>query len=142
VPSELSQFKGSVHFSLHFERTVNRDNTISFQNLSLQIEPVRFRATLTGCNVVVHQHLDGTLTITNGPHRLGHYTAQGVALLRSIWRHAGLWKRCGLEKSQSRVFHFAWKSLKLRGIPTFPQPRLRLVNSETGHIMCYENRTF
>jgi transposase len=67
-------------FSLQFERTVNRDNTVSFQNLSLQIEPVRFRATLAGCNVVVHQHLDGTLSITHGPHRIGHYTAQGVAL--------------------------------------------------------------
>jgi len=67
-------------FSLQFERTVNRDNTISFQNLSLQIEPVRFRATLAGCNVVVHQHLDRTLSITHGPHRLGHYTAQGAAI--------------------------------------------------------------
>jgi len=67
-------------FSLQFARTVNRDNTVSFQNLSLQIEPVRFRATLAGCNVVVHQHLDGTLSITHGPHRIGHYTAQGVAL--------------------------------------------------------------
>jgi transposase len=67
-------------FSLQFERTVNRDNTVSFQNLSLQIEPVRFRATLAGGNVVVHQHLDGTLSITHGPHRIGHYTAQGVAL--------------------------------------------------------------
>jgi transposase len=28
-------------FSLQFERTVNRDNTVSFQNLTLQIEPVR-----------------------------------------------------------------------------------------------------
>jgi transposase len=67
-------------FSLQFERTVNRDNTVSFQNLSLQIEPVRFRATLAGCNVMLHQHLDGTLSITHGPHRLGHYTAQGVAI--------------------------------------------------------------
>src|SRR5207253_6688404 len=31
-------------FSLQFERTVNRDNTVSFQNLSLQIEAVRWRA--------------------------------------------------------------------------------------------------
>ena len=30
-------------FSLQFERTVNRDNTVSFQNLTLQIEPVRWR---------------------------------------------------------------------------------------------------
>ena len=28
-------------FSLQFERTVNRDNTVNFQNLTLQIEPVR-----------------------------------------------------------------------------------------------------
>jgi hypothetical protein len=28
-------------FSLQFGRTVNRDNTVSFQNLTLQIEPVR-----------------------------------------------------------------------------------------------------
>ena len=33
-------------FSLQFERSVNRDNTVSFQNLSLQIERVRWRATL------------------------------------------------------------------------------------------------
>ena len=67
-------------FSLQFERMVNRDNTVNFQNLSLQIEPVRWRATLAGCNAVVHQHLDGTLSLTHGPHRVGHYTAQGTAL--------------------------------------------------------------
>ena len=67
-------------FALQYERTVNRDNTVSFQNLSLQIERVRWRATLAGCNVTVHQHLDGTLSLTYGPHRLGRYTAHGVAL--------------------------------------------------------------
>jgi transposase len=67
-------------FSLQFERTVNRDNTVSFQNLALQIEAVRWRATLAGCSVTVHQHLDGTLSITHGPHRLGRYTALGVAI--------------------------------------------------------------
>jgi transposase len=67
-------------FSLQFERTVNRDNTVSFQNLALQIESVSWRATLSGCTVTVHQHLDGTLSLTHGPHRVGHYSAQGVAL--------------------------------------------------------------
>jgi transposase len=67
-------------FALQFERTVNRDNTVSFQNLSLQIERVNWRGTLAGCNVVVHQHLDGTISLTHGPHRLGRFTAQGVAL--------------------------------------------------------------
>src|SRR5208337_4147894 len=67
-------------FALQYERTVNRDNTVSFQNLSLQIERLRWRATLAGCNGTVHQHLDGTMSLTYGPHRLGGYTAQGVAL--------------------------------------------------------------
>jgi hypothetical protein len=36
---------------------VNRDNTVCFENLHLQIEPVRWRATLAGCTVTVDQHL-------------------------------------------------------------------------------------
>jgi len=44
-------------FSLPFERSVNRDNTGDFQNLCLQIERVRWRATLRVPGVV-HQHLD------------------------------------------------------------------------------------
>ena len=67
-------------FSLQFERTVNRDNTVSFQNLQLQIERVHWRGTLAGCNVTVHQHLDGTISLTHGPHRMGRYSPQGVAI--------------------------------------------------------------
>jgi len=63
---------------------VNRDNTVSFQHLSLQIEPVRWRATLAGCTVRVHQHLDGTLTVTHGPQRLGRYSAEGKLLLHKM----------------------------------------------------------
>ena len=56
-------------FSLQFEGTVNRDNTVSFLNLALQLEPVRWRATLAGCTVRVYQHLDGThpRATTTGP---------------------------------------------------------------------------
>lgn len=70
-------------FSLQFQRTVNRDNTVTFQNLTLQIERVSWRGTLAGCQVTVHQHLDGTLSLTHGPHRLGHYTSCGIALTAS-----------------------------------------------------------
>ena len=66
--------------ALQFERTVHRDNTVSFQNLSLQIEAVRWRGSLAGCSVTVHQQLDGTFSLTHGPHRLGRYSAQGAAL--------------------------------------------------------------
>ena len=66
-------------FSLQFERAVNRDNTVSFQHLRLQIEAVRWRASLAGCTVRVHQHLDGTLTLAHGPQLLGRYSDQGNA---------------------------------------------------------------
>ena len=73
-------------FALQFERAVNRDNTVSFQNLSLQLERVGWRATLAGCQVTVHQHLDGTLSLTPGPHRLGGFNPQGEALAQTITR--------------------------------------------------------
>jgi transposase len=68
-------------FSLQWERTVNRDNTVSFQNLRLQIERVSWRGTLAGCSVLVHQHLSGELSLSYGPHTLGRYTAQGEAII-------------------------------------------------------------
>src|SRR6202043_3823549 len=68
-------------FSLQFERTVNRDNTLSFENLTLQIEPVRWRGTLAGCTVMVHQHLDGTLSLSYGPHAFGRYDERGVPIV-------------------------------------------------------------
>src|ERR1700729_790553 len=78
VPCRSRDLEGI--FSLQFERNVNRDNTVSFQNLSLQIERVRWRATLAGCQVVVHQHLNGTLSLTHGPHCLGRYDGGGTPL--------------------------------------------------------------
>ncbi len=67
-------------FSLQFERTVGRDNTVSFQHMALQIDKVSWRGTLAGCTVLVHQHLDDTLSLTHGPRRLGHYSRQGTPI--------------------------------------------------------------
>src|SRR5258705_560516 len=64
-------------FSLQHERVVARDNTVSFANRSFQLERSKLRATLAGCRVTVHEHLDQTLSITFGPHRVGRYTADG-----------------------------------------------------------------
>jgi transposase len=67
-------------FSLQHKRVVNRDNTVQFDNLCLQIEKVQWRGTLAGCTITVHQHLNGTLTLTFGQHLLGRYSAQGKLL--------------------------------------------------------------
>src|SRR5260370_19486894 len=62
-------------------------------------------------------------------------------------RREELWKRRGVEKSERRLSHPAWKSRKVRGIPTFPQLRRRLVKllHRTYHVLqkadiltCYE----
>lgn len=67
-------------FSQRFERTVDMDNTVGFNNLILQLEPVEWRSIMAGCKVIVNQHLDATITLTIGAHRLGHYRAQGKLL--------------------------------------------------------------
>ena len=67
-------------FTQRFERTVDQDNTVSFYNVIMQIEPAVWRGTMAGCKVIIHQHLDQTLTLTIGRHRVGHYSAQGKLL--------------------------------------------------------------
>lgn len=88
-------------FALQSERKVNRDNTVSYQNLTLQIEPVRWRATLSGCTVMVHQHLDESLSVTYGPHRVGRYTAQGEILRAATGALQTVVEKAGQGKAKS-----------------------------------------
>ncbi len=67
-------------FCLQHERVVARDNTVSFARLSLQIERQRWRGTLSGCRVIVYEHLDATLTLGFGAHLVGRYSADGRPL--------------------------------------------------------------
>jgi len=67
-------------FTQRFERTVDRSNTVRFNNLFIQIERAEWRPTMAGCKVIIHQHLDQTLTLTVAGHRVGHYSAQGKLL--------------------------------------------------------------
>lgn len=89
-------------FSLHHERVVARDNTISFANRSWQIERTKLRGTLAGCRVILHQHLDDTFSITFGPHVVGRY---GPAMEMTPPRKATktLASRSGLEKSGQKA---------------------------------------
>jgi transposase len=67
-------------FTQRYERTVDRDNTVSFKNLVMQLERAEWRPTLAGCKVIIHQHLDQTLTLMIAGHRVGHYSAEGKLL--------------------------------------------------------------
>src|SRR5207245_6133249 len=68
-------------FAVQHERVVNRDNTVEIAHRVLQIEQTPWRGTLAGCRVTVYEHLDGTLSVGYGPHRVGRFNAQGVPLL-------------------------------------------------------------
>jgi len=68
-------------FSIQQARTVAGDNTVRLAGRCLQLEAVRWRGRLAGCRVVVHQHLDGTLSVRYGPHVLGRFNQEGIPLL-------------------------------------------------------------
>jgi len=65
-------------FSLQQERTVNGDNTIALDNRVLQIEKTRWRNTLAGCTVTVHEFLNGTLVIRYGPHEVARFAPHAL----------------------------------------------------------------
>src|SRR5437870_1929859 len=71
-------------FSIQIERTDNRDNTVKYKNLTLQIERQVWRRSMEGCRVTVYQHLDGNFTIGYGPQQIGKYTAAGVPLGKKV----------------------------------------------------------
>ena len=68
--------------SIQTERIVNRDNTVKFKNMILQIDRQSFRGTLANCRVMVCEHLDDRVTIAFGPHQVGVFDARGNSLAK------------------------------------------------------------
>src|SRR5437762_9226285 len=64
-------------FTIQTERVVAQDNTVTIGARNWQLEKSRFRSSLAGCTVTIHEHLDGTVSIRYGPHVVGRYTATG-----------------------------------------------------------------
>jgi transposase len=70
-------------FSIQQERTVNRDNTVMLDHRVLQIEKTRWRGTLAGCTVVVHEHLNGELSIRYGPHEVARFQGEEMPIAQA-----------------------------------------------------------
>jgi transposase len=64
-------------FTVQTERIVAKDNTVAIGDRSWQIGKSRFRNTLAGCTVTIHEHLDETVSIRFGPHTVGQFNAEG-----------------------------------------------------------------
>ena len=67
-------------FTVQTERVVGKDNTVAMGARSWQLDQSRFRATLAGTTVTIHQHLDQTVSVRWGPHVVGRFDAEGHAL--------------------------------------------------------------
>lgn len=62
------------------ERTVAKDNTVSFQGVTLQLAAQPGRRSCSGLRVEVRRQLDGSHSIRRGTQLLGSYDAQGRPL--------------------------------------------------------------
>ena len=96
-------------FSIQTERMVNRDNTVRYRNLVLQIDKQQWRSSLEGCRVTVYQHLNGSITIGYGPRQIGVFTSAGQPIGTDQ-------KLCGPASGKGRA------------------PFLK--QKQTGHLMC------
>ena len=70
-------------FSIQTERVVEKDNTVAIRGRSWQIDKTRFRHSLAGTTVTIHEHLDETVSIRFGPHVVGRYSSSGEALIET-----------------------------------------------------------
>jgi transposase len=85
-------------FSIQTERLVNRDNTVKFKNMILQIDRQKFRASLANCRVIVFEHHDRSITIGFGEHEVGRFNESGEPVNRNYGNAASM------ENSKKRRF--------------------------------------
>lgn len=103
-------------FTVQTERVVDKDNTVAIGERRWQIQKIRFRTTLAGCTVTIHEHLDGTISIRYGPHVVGRYRVDGELLTRQGKKAAG---NCGKAEAvetvenQPHVFHRSHRPLEI-----------------------------
>ena len=69
-------------FTVQTERIVAKDNTVGIGERVWQIEKSRFRSTLAGCTVTIHEHLGGRMSLRYGPHVVGRFDSQGRPLAK------------------------------------------------------------
>ena len=77
--SAFVPFAGNLEdiLCIQADRVVNNDNTVRYENRSLQIPADRHRRHYVKARVRVHEYPDGTLAVFHGPRLLARYSAQG-----------------------------------------------------------------
>lgn len=64
-----------------YERTVGKNNCVSFEGLTLQIPKDEFRCHYVKAKVRIHRYVNGQLAIFHGPRKLISYDAKGEQIV-------------------------------------------------------------
>ena len=90
--------------------------------------------------MIVHEHLDDTLTLTYGPHIVGRYNAEGWPLLEEMNNR---WKAVEkpLRGKPQPSFPLRLEIPQKRRDSHFPTATTAGNQHSTGHFTCYQNRT-
>jgi transposase len=98
-------------FTLQTEPVVSQDNTVAIRDRWWQIQKCRWRYSLAGQTVTIHQHLDGTVSIRFGPHVVGRYDESGRAVEKPQGRGKG--GAVDAVENQTQVSHRALRPLEI-----------------------------
>jgi transposase len=98
-------------FTVQTERVVAKDNTVAIGDRSWQIDKSRFRSTLAGCTVTIHEHLDATVAIRYGPHVVGRFDRDGRPITEKQRRGKG--GPVEAVENQNQVSHGSHRPLEI-----------------------------
>ena len=106
-------------FTIQHERVVSNDNTVVLGHQVFQLEKMRWRASLAGSRVLLREHLDGTLTITYGPHLVARFEAGRATKPASLRKAKGYGKdrAMGRVENQKQVSHSFHSPLEIPHTP-------------------------
>jgi transposase len=120
-------------FTIQTDRVVAKDNTVAIGDRHWQLEKSRFRSSLAGCTVTIHEHLDETVSIRFGPHLVGRYTATGQFLPAKPKQtgEGGRGKDGPVETlgNQKQVFHRSHRPLEIPKTRDFHFPTATTTSS-------------
>jgi len=122
-------------FTVQTERVVAKDNTVAIADQHWQLEKSRFRSSLAGCTVTIHQHLNGNVSIRYGPHVVGSFNADQQPTKQESRGKAGAMETV---ENQKQVSHRSHRPLEIPQrdshfptAPTIPIPLSRTKRTKT-----------
>lgn len=85
IPWRENNLKLDDILCIQEQRTVNKDNTVSYKNKFLQIFKDKYRYNYTKVKVRVHEYMDGSMSIFYGPRCLTRYNKMGQYISDNQW---------------------------------------------------------